>query len=223
MPAAPLGKPLRQTRICVFEDRGKGRRMQAGLAGFALGLSLIMAIGAQNAFVLRQGLRRAHVLAVVLVCAISDAILVTAGVTGFGVLAEAAPGLERIMRFGGAAFLLAYGARSFLAAWRGAAALEAGEGAGSLRRAVLTCLALTWLNPHVYLDTVVLLGSISTQYENRFAFGLGAVCASFVFFFSLGYGARLLAPLFRRPASWRVLDAGVGCVMWAIAFGLLRG
>lgn len=197
--------------------------MQAGLAGFALGLSLILAIGAQNAFVLRQGLRRAHVLAVVLVCALSDAVLVAAGVTGFGVLAEAVPGLERIMRYGGAAFLLVYGARSFWAAWRGGAALEAGEGAGSLRRAVLTCLALTWLNPHVYLDTVVLLGSISAQYADRFAFGLGAVTASFVFFFALGYGARLLAPLFRRPASWRVLDAGVGCVMWAIAIGLLRG
>jgi L-lysine exporter family protein LysE/ArgO len=197
--------------------------MQAGLAGFALGLSLILAIGAQNAFVLRQGLRRAHVLAVVLVCALSDAVLVAAGVTGFGVLAEAVPGLERIMRYGGAAFLLVYGARSFWAAWRGGAALEAGEGAGSLRRAVLTCLALTWLNPHVYLDTVVLLGSISAQYADRFAFGLGAVTASFVFFFALGYGARLLAPLFQRPASWQVLDAGVGCVMWAIAIGLLRG
>lgn len=197
--------------------------MQAGLAGFALGLSLILAIGAQNAFVLRQGLRRAHVLAVVLVCAVSDAVLVAAGVTGFGVLAEAVPGLEQIMRYGGAAFLLVYGARSFCAAWRGGVALEAGEGAGSLRRAVLTCLALTWLNPHVYLDTVVLLGSVSAQYADRFAFGLGAVCASFVFFFALGYGARLLAPLFQRPASWRVLDAGVGCVMWAIAIGLLRG
>ncbi|MGR3696704.1 MAG: LysE/ArgO family amino acid transporter [Roseovarius sp.] len=197
--------------------------MQAGLAGFALGLSLIMAIGAQNAFVLRQGLRREHVLAVVLVCALSDAVLVAAGVTGFGVLSEAVPGLERIMRYGGAAFLLVYGARSFLAAWRGGGALEAGEGAGSLRRAVLTCLALTWLNPHVYLDTVVLLGSVSAQYADRLAFGLGAVSASFVFFFALGYGARLLAPLFRRPESWRVLDAGVGCVMWAIAIGLLRG
>lgn len=197
--------------------------MQAGLAGFALGLSLIMAIGAQNAFVLRQGLRREHVLAVVLVCALSDAVLVAAGVTGFGVLSEVVPGLERIMRYGGAAFLLVYGARSFLAAWRGGGALEAGEGAGSLRRAVLTCLALTWLNPHVYLDTVVLLGSVSAQYADRLAFGLGAVSASFVFFFALGYGARLLAPLFRRPESWRVLDAGVGCVMWAIAIGLLRG
>ena len=99
--------------------------------------------------------------------------------------------------------------------------LEAGQGAGSLRRAVLTCLALTWLNPHVYLDTVVLLGSVSAQYEDRLGFGIGAVCASFVFFFALGYGARLLAPFFQRPVSWRVLDAGVGAVMWAIAASLL--
>ena len=197
--------------------------MQALVAGFGLGLSLILAIGAQNAFVLRQGLRREHVLPVVLVCALSDAVLVTAGVAGFGALAEAVPGLERVMRYGGAAFLLVYGARAFLAAWRGGAVLEAGTGAGSLRRAVLTCLALTWLNPHVYLDTVVLLGSVSAQYADRLAFGAGAVAASFAFFFALGYGARLLAPLFRRPASWRFLDAGVGAVMWAIAAGLLAG
>lgn len=197
--------------------------MQAGLAGFGLGLSLILAIGAQNAFVLRQGLRREHVLAVVLVCAISDAVLVAAGVAGFGALSEAVPGLEQIMRYGGAAFLLAYGARSFISAWRGGAVLEAGVSAGSLRRALLTCLALTWLNPHVYLDTVVLLGSVSAQYNNRLQFGLGAVLASFAFFFSLGFGARVLAPLFRRPFSWRILDALVGGVMWSIAVGLLSG
>jgi len=197
--------------------------MQAMVAGFGLGLSLIVAIGAQNAFVLRQGLRREHVLAVVLVCALSDGVLVAAGVAGFGALTQALPGLERVMRYGGAAFLLIYGGRSFRAAWRGGAVLEAGIGAGSLRRAVLSCLALTWLNPHVYLDTVVLLGSVSAQYEDRFGFALGAVTASFVFFFSLGYGARVLAPLFRRPVSWRVLDVGVGAVMWSIAVGLVLG
>ncbi len=197
--------------------------MQAAVAGFALGFSLILAIGAQNAFVLRQGLRREHVLAVVLVCALSDAVLVAAGVAGFGALAEAVPGLERVMRYGGAAFLLVYGARAFFAAWRGGEVLEAGPGAGGRARAVLTCLALTWLNPHVYLDTVVLLGSVSAQYENRLGFGAGAVGASFVFFFCLGFGARLLAPFFRRPLSWRVLDALVGAVMWTIAAGLLLG
>ncbi|MFO7758869.1 MAG: LysE/ArgO family amino acid transporter [Roseovarius sp.] len=197
--------------------------MQSALAGFALGLGLILAIGAQNAFVLRQGLRREHVLAVVLVCALSDAVLVSVGVAGFGALAEVVPGLERLMRYGGAAFLAVYGARAFLAAWRGGAAMQTASGAGSLRRAVLTCLALTWLNPHVYLDTVVLLGAVAAQYPDRLAFGAGAVTASFVFFFALGYGARVLAPLFRSPASWRILDAGVGVVMWAIAASLIAG
>lgn len=193
------------------------------MAGFALGFSLILAIGAQNAFVLRQGLRREHVLPVVLVCAISDAVLVTAGILGFGALARAVPGLETVMRYGGAAFLIWYGARNFIAAWRGGEVLEAGAAAGGLRRALLTCLALTWLNPHVYLDTVVLLGSVSAQYDDTLAFGAGAVTASFTFFFALGFGARGLAPLFRRPASWRVLDAVVGLTMWAIAAKLLLG
>ncbi|WP_101067392.1 LysE/ArgO family amino acid transporter [Roseovarius salinarum] len=197
--------------------------MQAALAGFALGFSLILAIGAQNAFVLRQGLRREHVLAVVLTCALSDAVLVSAGVAGFGALARAVPGLEVVMRFGGAAFLVWYGLRNLWAAWRGGEVMEAGTGTGSLRRALLTCLALTWLNPHVYLDTVVLLGSVSAQYADRLAFGAGAVAASFVFFFALGYGARGLAPLFRRPQSWRVLDLVVGLTMWAIAAKLLAG
>ncbi|NHQ73760.1 amino acid transporter [Roseovarius gahaiensis] len=197
--------------------------MQALMAGFALGFSLILAIGAQNAFVLRQGLRREHVLPVVLVCAISDAVLVTAGILGFGALARAVPGLETVMRYGGAAFLIWYGARNFIAAWSGREVLEAGAAAGGLRRALLTCLALTWLNPHVYLDTVVLLGSVSAQYDDTLAFGAGAVTASFTFFFALGFGARGLAPLFRRPASWRVLDAGVGLTMWVIAAKLLLG
>ncbi len=192
-------------------------------AGFALGFSLILAIGAQNAFVLRQGLRRAHVFWVVLTCATSDAILITAGVAGFGWIVEAAPWITPVMTWGGAAFLTLYGALSFWRAARQSEALEAAEtGAGSLRAALLTCLALTWLNPHVYLDTVVLLGSISTQYDpHAAAFGAGAVLASFTFFFTLGYGARLLAPLFARPAAWRVLDLIIGCVMWAIAAKLL--
>lgn len=195
--------------------------MQAAAAGFALGFSLILAIGAQNAFVLRQGLRREHVFAVCLTCALSDAVLIAAGVAGFGALAEMVPGLESVMRYGGAAFLLAYGARAFWAAWRGGARMGEGQRAGSLRTALLTCLALTWLNPHVYLDTVVLLGSVSAQYDNRLGFALGGITASFVFFFSLGYGARILDPLFRRPGAWRVLDALVGAVMWAIAVKLI--
>lgn len=198
--------------------------MQTFGAGFALGLSLIMAIGAQNAFVLRQGIRRSHVFAVCLTCALSDAILIAAGVAGFGRLNEAVPWVEPVMRWGGAAFLLAYGARAFLSAWRGGAVLSvAGQGAESLGPVLATGLALTWLNPHVYLDTVVLLGTVAAQYEDRLGFAMGAMSASFVFFFMLGYGARRLAPLFARPQAWRVLDIAVGLLMWAIALSLIRG
>lgn len=198
--------------------------MQAALAGFALGFSLILAIGAQNAFVLRQGLKGAHVPAVALTCALSDALLIAAGVAGFGALAEAVPLFETVMRWGGAGFLVWYGARHFLAAVRGGAALkDRGDTTQSLRAAVMTCLALTWLNPHVYLDTVVLIGSISAQYDNRLAFGLGAMSASFVFFFSLGYGARALRPLFTSVRAWQVLDVIVGLTMWAIAAKLIFG
>jgi L-lysine exporter family protein LysE/ArgO len=197
---------------------------EAALAGFSLGLSLILAIGAQNAFVLRQGLRREHVLATVLVCAISDAALIAAGVAGFGALARTLPGLETVMRYGGAAFLLWYGARNFAAAWQGGAAIDTGgEARHSLRGVLVTVLALTWLNPHVYLDTVVLLGSISAQYDARLAFAAGAMLASFIFFFSLGYGARFLSPLFARPVAWQVLDVVVGATMWAIAASLILG
>lgn len=198
--------------------------MQAILAGFALSFSLILAIGAQNAFVLRQGLRGAHVLPVVLACAVSDAVLIAAGVAGFGALAEAVPLFETVMRWGGAVFLIWYGARNFMAAWAGGQTLEAAsDSTQSLRAAVMTCLALTWLNPHVYLDTVVLIGSISAQYDNRLAFGIGAVSASFVFFFALGYGARALRPLFTSARAWQVLDVIVGLTMWAIAAKLLLG
>lgn len=198
--------------------------MDAALAGFALGFSLILAIGAQNAFVLRQGLKHEHVLAVCLTCAVSDAVLIAAGVAGFGALAEAVPWLELAMRLFGAAFLIWYGFENFRAAWRGGAALrDANGGAVSLKKALLTVLALTWLNPHVYLDTVVLLGSISAQYDDRMSFALGAMSSSFLFFFSLGYGARVLRPLFVNPKAWQVLDVVVGVTMWAIAANLLFG
>ncbi|MCR8546403.1 LysE/ArgO family amino acid transporter [Salipiger sp. P9] len=195
--------------------------MQVVMAGFALGLSLIVAIGAQNAFVLRQGLTGRHVFAVCALCALSDAVLIAAGVAGFGALSAALPGLETAMRWLGAGFLLWYGARTLRAAWRGGESLRAGPEAGSLRAALMTCLALTWLNPHVYLDTVVLLGAVSAQYDNRVGFALGAMSASLMFFFALGYGARALAPVFARPAAWRGLDLGIGLVMWAIAAKLL--
>lgn len=192
------------------------------LPGYLLGLSLILAIGAQNAFVLRQGLRREHVFWVCLTCGVSDAVLIAVGVAGFGALSERMPWFETVMRFGGAAFLLWYGWRSARSAWQGGQALQADGGTQrALLPTILTVLALTWLNPHVYLDTVVLLGSISAQYDNRVLFGAGAVSASLTFFFMLGYGARLLAPLFGRPTSWRVLDGLIALTMWAIAAGLL--
>lgn len=193
------------------------------LSGFALGFSLILAIGAQNAFVLRQGLRREHVFWICLTCAVSDAILILAGVMGLGFLTDVIPGFEKLMRFGGAGFLFWYGTRSFLSAWRGGEALLPQENARfqPLGPVLATLLALTWLNPHVYLDTVVLLGSISAQDPDPMIFGLGAVLASFTFFFSLGYGAALLAPVFARPRSWQVLEAIIGLTMWAIAVKLL--
>lgn len=197
--------------------------MHAALAGLALGLSLIVAIGAQNAFVLRQGLLRSHVFAVCAVCAVSDAALIAAGVAGFGALTDAVPWLESAMRWTGAAFLAWYGARTLLSAWRGGQGLDAGQAAGSLGGALLSCLALTWLNPHVYLDTVMLLGAVSSSYDNKLAFALGAMSGSFLFFFGLGYGARLLAPVFARPVAWRWLDLGIGITMWAIAAKLVLG
>jgi len=195
----------------------------AAVSGFLVGLSLILAIGAQNAFILRQGLRREHVGAVVLACGLSDAVLMTAGVLGFGALSEAMPWLGNAMRLGGAAFLIVYGALRFRAALRGGAALMPTDAtAAPLGRVLATCLLLTWANPHVYLDTLVLVGALSAQYEPYSGyFGLGAVTASFTFFAALGYGARLLAPVFARPASWVGLEVVVGCTMWAIAAGLL--
>jgi L-lysine exporter family protein LysE/ArgO len=196
--------------------------MAAATSGFLLGMSLILAIGAQNAFVLRQGLRREHVFAVCLTCALSDAVLIAAGVGGMGWLARELPWLAPAMTWAGAAFLFVYGALSFRRAAAPGALTAAGQGGGSLRITLLTCLALTWLNPHVWLDTVVLLGSVAAQYPgNALAFGLGAASASFAFFFALGYGARALAPVFARPAAWRVLDVAVGIVMWSIAAKLI--
>lgn len=193
------------------------------LQGLLLGLSLIVAIGAQNAFVLRQGLRGEHVFAVCLVCAASDAVLIAAGVAGFGQLAKFLPMAAPVMRYGGAAFLFYYAIRSFRSALRSAGALSPLSGESvSLSRTLATVLAFTWANPHVYLDTVVLVGSVSTQYgAAKWLFALGAASASVLFFFSLGYGARLLRPWFASNAAWRVLDGLIGCIMLAIAGNLV--
>lgn len=197
--------------------------MSVYFTGLALGLSLIVAIGAQNAFVLRQGLRREHVFPVCLICALSDAALIVFGVTGFRVISERLDWLEPVMGLGGAVFLFWYGLRSFRAARTASGGLEAAENqAAPLGRTLLICLALTWLNPHVYLDTVVMLGLLSTNYPGREAiFAAGAVSASVMFFFALGYGARLLRPLFAKPGVWRGFEAAIGLLMWAIAPKLL--
>ena len=197
--------------------------LASALSGLALSLSLIVAIGAQNAFVLRQGLRGEHVGPIVLVCALSDAALIFAGVAGLGALVEAAPWIVPLFRYGGAAFLLAYAALAARRAWTGGGALQAGGAATSLRAALGLLLALTWLNPHVYLDTLILMGSVSTQMPDPWAFGAGAAAGSALFFAALGYGARLLRPLFARPVAWRALDAVIAVVMALIGLGLLIG
>lgn len=198
--------------------------LSAFLPGLLLGLGLIVAIGAQNAFVLRQGLRGEHVLAVCLTCALSDAALILLGVAGFAQAGDWMPWLETAMRYAGAAFLLVYGLRSFRAALLSGGALAPSDAVpASLGATLATCLALTWLNPHVYLDTVVLVGSVSTQFAagDRTAFALGAMTASALFFFSLGYGASLLRPVFARPGAWRALETGIGVVMCTIAATLV--
>ncbi|MER5200936.1 LysE/ArgO family amino acid transporter [Streptomyces sp. NPDC002755] len=199
--------------------------LTAAAAGFGTGLSLIVAIGAQNAFVLRQGVRRDAVLAVVGICALSDALLIALGVGGVGALVVAWPGALTVVGWIGGLFLLCYGALAARRAWRPTGALTTeGEGTGSLRRAVLTCLALTWLNPHVYLDTVFLLGSVAADRGPlRWTFGLGAVLASLCWFAALGFGARLLGRFLTRPAAWRVLDGLVAATMIVLGVSLVVG
>ncbi|GGW40744.1 amino acid transporter [Streptomyces lucensis JCM 4490] len=200
--------------------------LTTAFAGFGTGLSLIVAIGAQNAFVLRQGVRRDAVLAVVGICALSDAVLIALGVGGVGAVVVTWPGALRAVGIVGGVFLLCYGA---LAARRvfgpGAGGLDAeGEAAGSRRRAVLTCLAMTWLNPHVYLDTVFLLGSLAADRGPlRWTFGLGAAFASLCWFAALGFGARLLGRYLARPGAWRVLDGLVAVTMLALGATLVAG
>lgn len=193
------------------------------LQGFLTGGGLIVAIGAQNAFVLSQGVRRQYHWPVALLCVLSDTLLISFGVLGMGALISDSPTLLQVARIGGALFLGYYGFRALRSALR-PVGLSAGQsGARSLRSALLTALAVSLLNPHVYLDTVVLLGSIATQHgeQLRFWFGAGAVLASFCWFLLLGLGAPRLAPLFASPRAWRVLDGIICLVMWSIAVRLV--
>ncbi|OLP44829.1 LysE/ArgO family amino acid transporter [Rhizobium oryziradicis] len=195
----------------------------AFFSGLSLGLSLILAIGAQNAFVLKQGLRKEHVFALCLACATADALLIALGITALAQVSAIFPAFALVLRYGGATFLLLYSLRhAYAAITHNGTLTPANQPKTSLIKSLATCLALTFLNPHVYLDTVLLIGSVSSRFpDHRLAFGLGAVTASYAFFFSLGYGARFLAPLFAKPQAWRVLDGAIALVMAWIAIKLV--
>jgi L-lysine exporter family protein LysE/ArgO len=195
------------------------------VTGFALSAALIVAIGAQNLFVLRQGLRREHVGAVVVFCAGADALLIVLGVGGLGALLAAMPHLAEAMTLGGAAFLAWYGVRALARTAAPGAMAAAGGGGLTLGRALTTTAAFTLLNPHVYLDTVLLMGAAGSAQApaDRPLFVAGAVTASFAWFAALGFGARLVAPLFARPGAWRILDGVVGVTMLALAAALVLG
>jgi L-lysine exporter family protein LysE/ArgO len=209
------------------------------IAGIGLGFSLIIAIGAQNLFVLRQGLRREHVFAVAAICALSDAVLIALGVSGVGLVLQAAPWLVDVVRWAGAAFLVAYGVVAAKRAWRpsqqalaisetGPTASPSPGGSAAvatrtrLLPVALTCLALTWLNPHVYLDTVFLLGTVAnTHGDARWWFAAGAMAASVVWFFGLAFGARYLGRWLSTPRAWRILDAVIAIVMIVLGVSLV--
>ncbi|MGI5215907.1 LysE/ArgO family amino acid transporter [Plantactinospora sp. CA-290183] len=194
------------------------------VAGFGIGMSLIVAIGAQNAYVLRQGIRAEHVLPIVAICALSDAALILAGITGVGAIVEHAPGALTVIRWAGAVFLVGYGLLAARRALRPESlTTTTGGGRSSRRTAVLTVLAMTWLNPHVYLDTVLLIGSIANTHDStgRWWFGTGAVLSSLTWFAALGYGARLLGRIFARPVAWRILDALIAVTMVTMGIGLV--
>ena len=195
--------------------------MQTVLAGFLTGLSLIVAIGAQNAFVLRQGLLRKHVLPIVLICAISDAALIVIGVLGLGTLISLLPWLLEVIRWVGVAFLVWYGSTSLRRFMKNESLKAAEAGSGNLKQTVLTVLALTYLNPHVYLDTVIFIGGIANQFQDdKWFFVMGAVAASFVWFFSLGFGAKKASVLVSKPTFWKILDIFIAAVMFSLAITL---
>ena len=197
--------------------------LAAALAGLGFGLSLIVAIGAQNAYVLRQGLRKEHVFVIVAICALSDALLIAVGVAGLGAIIQQLEWLLLLIEVIGGVFLCTYGVMAAKRAWKPEVLnTDTGGAAISLKVAVGTVLALTYLNPHVYLDTVLLLGSVAGTYEaNRWWFAAGAMLGSILWFSTLGFGARLLAPVFQKPTAWRALDAIIAVVMFTLGMSLL--
>lgn len=198
--------------------------IDSAVAGLLTGWSLIVAIGAQNAYVLRQGLARRYVGVVVAICAVSDLVLILAGIAGIGTIVEEAPVVLDVVRWFGVAFLIGYGVSSLLRARRTKGLEAARAGSPSMKAAAMTAVALTWLNPHVYLDTVLLLGSIANQHgDGRWWFGAGAALASLVWFAALGYGARLAHGLLASARAWQVLDVLIGLTMIVIAATLALG
>ena len=198
----------------------------SAVAGLGLGFSLIIAIGAQNLFVLRQGMRREHIVLVAAICAISDAILIALGVSGVGLALQTLPWLTDLVRWAGAVFLVTYGCLAARRAWRPTGAVLTPTGPATATRTgalgvAATALALTWLNPHVYLDTVFLLGSIATTHALPWAFAAGAMVASVVWFSGLAFGARYLGRLLSTERAWRILDASIAVVMIGLGISLV--
>lgn len=190
------------------------------LKGFTVGGSLIVAIGAQNVFVIKQGLKRQYLLLTALVCSLLDAIFIAVGVGGFGHLVSAFPGMIVFMKYFAILFLLIYGALSFKSVFKSKQMDVSSDREISLKNTILVLLALTVLNPHAYLDTVVLLGTIAAQQTNRIYFALGAIIASFIWFFAITYGVSLLSPLLQKKSAWKVIDGLSGLTMWGIALTL---
>jgi len=198
--------------------------MNAILPGFLTGLSLIIAIGAQNAFVLRQGLTRKYIIPVVMICALSDALLITLGTAGLGALIQAIPLLLEILRWLGVGYLTWFGVSAVLKVLAKDSLHISEDSLVSLKKTVLMTLGFTFLNPHVYLDTVILVGGLANQFgDSKWFFALGAVCASFIWFFSLGSTASKMAVLMAKPLFWKILDAFIAAVMFSLAINLAVG
>ncbi len=196
----------------------------AAVEGFALSIGLILALGPQNVFVMRQGLMKSHVFAVCLACSVFDATLITAGVLGMGSFLSSIDGAEKTIAIGATLFLVGYGLLRIKSAMNPEGMKTDGEGEADLKATIAAAAAFTFLNPHVYVDTLLLIGGTSSRYlgDERIAFGIGAATASFVFFFSLGYGARSLSDVLNKPKNWRYIDLSIACIMFVIAAAIMQ-
>ena len=197
--------------------------ISACLSGFLLRFCVILAIGPQNAFVLRQGLLRQHVLPIALFCTLSDIILILLGIFGFGSIISNFDNFSQYMFAIGGAWLLGYGFLRLKGAYLADSFLEASnEQESDIKLVLINCAVLTWFNPHVYIDTLILIGTVSIRFEDSLQFGLGACLASFIFFFSLAFGARLLSPLMGSKKAWQILDLVIASIMFVLAFSMFQ-